>query len=139
MNCPKYDTMAKLYSNELILSPIVCPPSVFFCLSICCLSISKHFTFFTAPQAQTEMVLVCSVCYELLMNQADREKQSWWSWHVADFYRLPAYQYKTGAPRPRTWPPYISNCTLSLPRLLLYVHIFFHCLICLDKVTFILV
>lgn len=31
---------------------------------------------FTAPQAQTEMVLVCSVCYELLMNQADREKQS---------------------------------------------------------------
>nr|XP_022286867.1 protrudin-like [Crassostrea virginica]XP_022286868.1 protrudin-like [Crassostrea virginica] len=47
-----------------------------FCSKCCNQKVPKSMFGATAPQAQTEMVLVCSVCYELLMNQADREKQS---------------------------------------------------------------
>lgn len=44
-------------------------------VSFCEISFTDTF-FLIAPQAQTEMVLVCNVCYDLLMNQADKEKQS---------------------------------------------------------------
>lgn len=47
-----------------------------FCSKCCNQKVPKSMFGATAPQAQTEMVLVCNVCYDLLMNQADKEKQS---------------------------------------------------------------
>ncbi|XP_061171874.1 protrudin-like isoform X1 [Saccostrea echinata] len=47
-----------------------------FCSKCCNQKVPKSMFGATAPQAQTEMVLVCGVCYDLLMNQADKDKQS---------------------------------------------------------------
>ncbi|XP_048746371.1 protrudin-like [Ostrea edulis] len=47
-----------------------------FCSKCCNQKVPKSMFGATAPQAQTEMVLVCGVCYDLLMNQSDKDKQS---------------------------------------------------------------